>query len=550
MKFTNIIICIILFSTIILIIQPPFAFYSPDISYHASKILRSSEGDFFSDPFSGTLSIYHPFYHVFFGLILNLFLNNTLEVMWIAGLVIFCGFILSYVFLVNAITNDSELALVSVLVSSCLFYSPTGHSFILQNPSGFGLIFLLLGISFYYLFLVKKEGRILFFSFFLFGIATTIWWFYLIPFGVFFIPSLIIFSSKYHKKDLYLASIGFIVPNLFTLWHIYNISPMIPLYKVGGATINITDIFSRSLFSLITRGNFQFSNFIFPFNIESISHVGFFSLDISILYSFAASIQFFCIAIPVTLFVLISPFKKALQFILVTIRREIHYEDSNSKFIIPMSATIGYAIIIISSIIFIIGSGAQQQNINDAHLQRLQFVGLICILPAAIYSLKEYSEKFRKIFIIFGVISLVFSVLHTPAIGYASYEPTNATSEIIKLVKSNPEYQNNRIFLTEDNLRKVAPFTRINSYVGHRSGLYYSQDPVSSGLLYSQYSSILNGKMIIDPSFEVSTSQLFILNKNTADDIKIIKQFLNNSVIIHENSEWIILRVPFSVQNI
>lgn len=538
MKSTNIIICIILFCTIILIIQPPFAFYSPDISYHASKILRSSEGDFFSDPFSGTLSIYHPFYHVFFGLILNLFFNNTLEVMWIAGLVIFCGFIISYFYVSKIITNSNTSALMLVLISPCLFYSPTGHSFILENPSGFGLIFLLFGFAFFFTFLFKNETATLFFSFFLFGIAVTTWWFYFIPLAVLITVSLIFFTSKLTHRVNILAPIGFIIPNIFSLYHILSVNSIIPLHKTATASINPPDIIFRSLFSLITRGNFQFSQFLFPNFFETTPNGEFILYNISLLYSLAASFQFFCIAIPVTIFVLLSPLKKIGIFFKKNVKRRNYNLNIDHETIILTSAIIGYAIIIVSSVILIIG--------NDAHLQRVHFVGLICILPAAIFQGYHIPKFGIKILIILGAISLLFTVIHTPSIGFGIYEPSDATKDIITIIEKNPYYQNNRIFLTEDSLRKIAPFTRINGYIGHKNGTYYSQDPVTSRILYAQYISIMNKTAIKPYSSSASRNHILVLNKKSELDIIIIDKYMNISDIVKENSEWIVMKAPFS----
>lgn len=60
-------------STIILSLQFPFAFYSPDISFHSSKILLSSTGNHFTDSFSDTLSIYPSLFHVIFGELIGIF---------------------------------------------------------------------------------------------------------------------------------------------------------------------------------------------------------------------------------------------------------------------------------------------------------------------------------------------------------------------------------------------------------------------------------------------------------------------------------------------
>ena len=58
---------VLLASAVALALQPPFAFYSADVSYHTARSLRAGEGDWFRDPFAGTLAIYPSLFHALWG---------------------------------------------------------------------------------------------------------------------------------------------------------------------------------------------------------------------------------------------------------------------------------------------------------------------------------------------------------------------------------------------------------------------------------------------------------------------------------------------------
>ena len=78
-------------SGIILAIQFPITIYSPDGSFHAAKILRASQGDFFTDPFTGISTIYPSLFHFFFGLMNRALELNSVQIIQLVILVDFFG---------------------------------------------------------------------------------------------------------------------------------------------------------------------------------------------------------------------------------------------------------------------------------------------------------------------------------------------------------------------------------------------------------------------------------------------------------------------------
>ena len=76
-------------SGIILAIQFPITISSPDGSFHAAKILRASEGDFFTDPFTGVSTVYPSLFHFFYGLINRALGLNSVQIIQLIVLVDF-----------------------------------------------------------------------------------------------------------------------------------------------------------------------------------------------------------------------------------------------------------------------------------------------------------------------------------------------------------------------------------------------------------------------------------------------------------------------------
>src|SRR5262245_57649609 len=86
-------------AAIAVLLQPPFAFQSPDGSYHLAKILRASLGDPFRDPVSGTPSLYPPLFHLVWGTVNRVVglssasLGSAISATQLAGL-LFAGYVL------------------------------------------------------------------------------------------------------------------------------------------------------------------------------------------------------------------------------------------------------------------------------------------------------------------------------------------------------------------------------------------------------------------------------------------------------------------------
>src|SRR4029450_1858573 len=114
--------------------QGPFAFYSPDVRYHTSRILRSSEGELFVDPFAGTLTIYPGLFHFLWGRVQRATGWNALQIARLASALNVVGILGAFFFLARQALRDRERAALATLALPLVLFAPTGRYVLLADP--------------------------------------------------------------------------------------------------------------------------------------------------------------------------------------------------------------------------------------------------------------------------------------------------------------------------------------------------------------------------------------------------------------------------------
>lgn len=158
----------------------PFAFYSPDGSYHAAKLLRAKQGQPFLDPFAGTPSIYPAFFHWWYGALGRILGLEPFRHFSVAGVVNFFGLCVGFFFLGHAALGSLERAALAGLALPLLFYAPSGRHILVANPANLALPLLFAGAAF----LVRSlrgGGRALLAGVFFVSLAANVVWYLAIP---------------------------------------------------------------------------------------------------------------------------------------------------------------------------------------------------------------------------------------------------------------------------------------------------------------------------------------------------------------------------------
>lgn len=501
-------------ATILLLTKPPFLFYSPDISYHSSKILRAMHGEYFLDPFSGTQTIYHPLFHVVFGSLNRVLQFNAFEMMQLIGLVNFLGLFLGFFLLAKVVLKDNKLAYVGTLSLALIFYAPTGRYILLQNPSNFSLIFLLPSLACLYSYAENRKVRQLALGSILGGIAVNIWWYNILPLGAFALGLAFYFiRSKQFSKEILLAPVLFMIPFLFTIWHLYSIQDVLPDYGEKAEPIRAMDLnFMRAwLDTFFLKGNQQFASKLTPLSLNSLHF-----------------------------YLLIMPFNLALLAGSAISYFKVRAKGNGNTTLARVLFISAVLLILLSIPIFLFCKGA--------HVRRVQFIAYILLLIFAykmyvVFMPRNLVRWILPVVATMSAIALLVTVSHT-AKPFTSQIPQE-TREVVNFIESIPSHEDTRMFALGGSLRRLTPFVEFRSFVGPRHGTYYSQDPVSSERLYNQYSSIKEKRQDWYDALIASETRYLIFRISADESESELANFYRDEgEVVLANSEWTIIEIP------
>lgn len=520
----------VLLAELLLLLQAPFGFgvpgFSPDASFYMAKILRSQVGDFFVDPFSGTLSIFPTFFHFIWGGI-NHFLG--LDPIILAKLIVgisFMGMFYGFYILCKKILSDTSLAALSTLILGFASYAPTGRYMFMPEAFEFSLSFLFVGMALVYEFVAmdSKKSIQLYGGIVLLSLGAQLWYYNALLAVVFLISSLVHLLIKSDNKMRVVRQAGmgvvmFAIPWIFTLVHILSIQEVLAAYKndsqvfLGGLNLHsIVEWFQI----LIDKGNMQFKKYLFPYAPLSFISV-------------VESIRYYLIAIPFGIGLLIFSWRAFLKKGYTQLSRK----PEQMLFVSVM-------LTIVFSIIFLIIAD------DTARLRRVHFGAMVLLIPYCFLYLKNQlvhmSSRVWLIIILLSSGYLLSNTIYSTKIAVTPGQVvTQSTREVIEFFRTHTLSDSQRVFFTEESLREIAPFTVVNSFVGNRDGTYYLQDNASSQALHSAYQSIVTKKDAEAAITQFHVSYLaFRITRNKSEQ-ELSDYYSEKGETVFSNSDWKII---------
>lgn len=251
----------LLVSGTILALQFPIFIYSPDGSFHAAKILRVTQGDYFTDPFTGMPTIYPSLFHMFYGLINRVIGFNPIQIVQLIVLVDFLALFAGFYYCAAVLLKNPEEVSLCVLALSLVIYAPTSHYILIAQPSSFSFVFLLLSIGAFYRYVIHFKARYLMLGGVLGSLAVNIWWSNV--FSVFAVLAVLTYYLLRYGKPPVLSHVVmfvfvFLIPCMYTAWHLYSIRDILPYYLSGSPKKGLPDILTTWIVTFLTKGNLQF----------------------------------------------------------------------------------------------------------------------------------------------------------------------------------------------------------------------------------------------------------------------------------------------------
>lgn len=524
-------------SGIILGIQFPWLFYSHDVSFHTAKILRSSTGHFFIDPFTGAPTIYPSLFHFCFGHVKRFLDLDSVQIVRLITLVDFIGLFAAFYYFARAFFNDAEQASFCVLSLSLVFYAPSGRYILLPEPGNFSFVFLLFGIGALYRYLMGRKLIYLILGGLSSSLAVNIWWS-----NVFSVVPILLLVSYYivvrrplpKLSHVCIFIIALLLPCLYTAWQIYSIWDIFPNYftqnskgglqieeRVGHKPGNFGSMGTLIywIITFLTMGNVQFRQRFYFWDFS----------DGALLYSLASIFHYFFLVLPFNLLLIFYVFCTLLW------KNQLNHTSANLLRTLP----IGGLLVLFSSIATLSYAGV-------AHTRRVQFIIYPMLLVCAYASIRsavsyERQKKLRMWVTAAAILSLAWTV------AYSSLLPqkrmSEADEEIVRFLNSRPNHADERIFMLSVGLRRVAPFVLFKSFVETKEGLYYWQDPISASNMYSDFITIKQKKEDWLNVVRERKIRLFIFRIADATESVIFRQYQNDGSIVLRNSEWAVLKL-------
>ncbi len=523
------------FCIIMLGIQTPFCINSPDVTLYSSTIIRGMHHELFSDPFSGSYSILPSFFGAFFGLINSFLQFNIVRLLWCIELFCFIAFFILYFCIAFVISDNRRVAALITLSSGLVLYNPTGRFFLLPGFFNFGILFVLASLLFSLYYVKNYDKRYLIPVFFFSGLAIATWWyFFLVPVVIVLSMFLISQSRKRFVNHLLFGITGLIPPGLFIAWHLLTIRNVLPLYIGGKAqsTLLFLDSIWVNFGTLMTRGSKPMS-----YTFELIPNAFY------LFNTFLSDFIVYCIVIPTNLIFLLLPICYCIYH-----ARYLHSPIDRNKPIIIFLMLSGYLLILFSFFL---------DPTDSARVERNQFVGYIFLSLCCffiIFSQKyRYKRLIRSLFICCSIVILVYTSFHGTdliiqkdgySLSFNQYNETQVYSEldapVIQLLETLPNRDNSRIFVSNEDIKILAPQVPLRSFYEHRGGLYTSQDPVTAANLGKKYEIISQIKNDWPEVLREENIQYMLFTTNMKN-YELVKYYSTQGTVIISNSRWIVI---------
>lgn len=525
-------------ATALLAVQFPITLYSPDVSFHAAKLLRATSGEFFVDPFTGTPTLYPTLFHLCFGLLNRALRLQAHELISLITVVNFAGLFAGFYYFVRPFFANAELASLCVLALALVFPAPTGHYILLAQPSNFSFVFLFAGFGALYRYLLSSKVVYLVAGGLLTSLAVNIWWSNVLG------AASVLLVLAYFKiardgmprySHIGLLLLALFLPALFTLWHVYSIREIVPNYFAGisegdGRAWNeVSKAVSNWLISLLTKGNLPFfHHFVFwDLSQAPYSTRGFLSDGIKAAYAVASIVHYFILVLPFNLFLLFYVLWAG------TGKRKSFFTVDLAT--VRTLATAGIAVAVVSIFAYwALG-----------HLRRVQFVGYALFLTffLATAAMLFSAAKLKKLFTAVCAAS-VFAIFYT-----AVYSPvllgrgvSRHDMEVSRLVANTVNPNEDRVFVLDESRRRLAPFVRFQSFMDRREGRYYWQDPITASKQYTQFLTIKEKRPEWSKIVRDTQTRLFIFRRSAPEDMATYVKYQKAGPAIFTNRDWVVLR--------
>lgn len=500
-------------STLILALQAPFFFHemrSADTVYHAAKIARVQEGGLFVDPFSGTKTLYPPLFHLIGAKSASLTNLTAEEIIHVLGVFTYILLCLSLFFLGFAVFQNVAKASLFFLLFSLIAYAPATKYLLLQGPATFSHPFVFFGMGFLFFFREKEKSSLLYLGAFFLAAACQLWWFNLFFALPFFLLFLFFMRAKISKKTFAFSILFFVLPFLFTAFHLLAIKEVLPSYARANEKKNYLSFIGT--FFLRGQGDYLETLAPWKWNYDPVSSPLKTSRDV------VNFIFFFLFSLTSSLFMFFSSL----------------YLFFRKKDLSRLLLALFIAAFLFSALLQLAG--------NSAHLYRVQLYSHTLLLLFALCALPINWNKAMPLAIVAGSFFTLWHVLHNPnTIGKKDWH-SNEDKEAAHWLTSLPDAKEKRHFFTDASYRSLVTMAPFYSLVGNRQGRYYFQDPKSADAMEGAYISIHRfsewEKAVQDYHIEYLG-----FNKYDPAERVLLKKYRSKGKIFFENAKWTILKI-------
>jgi hypothetical protein len=507
-------LAVLLASAVALLLQPPFAFYSPDVSYHTARIVRSGEGDWFRDPFAGTLAIYPGLFHALWGGVQRATGVDTIQIARIGGVLNVVATSLAFYFLALQITRDRTRAALATLALGLVLMAPTGRYVLLLNPVNLTLGPLFVGFALLVRFLESARLRDWTLGLALGAFCVNVNWYQVLCVTGLLAPLTwrLFRAGRLSPRVLAWGTLAFAIPCLWTALHFWTIRSVLPAYRTVG-----TDLIPWSVEWSVLRDCVV--TYVTHWNLKFLPQAA---------RSTPATVLWYAVILPGTAVLLALP---AIAIARPRIRASIP-----DRAWLALQAGLGV----------FLGSLAMTLTHDLGRVAWIQFTSFAFVAVFAVEALAVVLSPrpallASSVLAAGGVACLAYTVLHSP--GEPADPLSGSTRAVVDFIASQPGHHDTFIFTTEQSTRRLAPFVSFHTFVNHRSGLYASQDPVSAAEMFSAYLSILAHDANASASLQrYGVRFLAFRHRDVPRDAELAALYAPETEVALRNREWVVLR--------
>lgn len=200
------------------LIDAPFAWKSPDISYNIAKIWRAYEGHLFVDAVTGYLSIYPSIFHVFWGGVMHVIPVGPPKAL-VMSTIFHLAFLMFSSFILIKKLFDISTATLGIMLVGLVFYLPNLGYIALATNNTFSMGFFILGLYFFYRGFYENPS-FLKYAGLLLGFSTVLW-----PHYLFLLLVMLVVFILFEKRDAKLIKkssllvVFYLIPLIYLVVH-------------------------------------------------------------------------------------------------------------------------------------------------------------------------------------------------------------------------------------------------------------------------------------------------------------------------------------------